>query len=149
MSKRSSEGDHILIESDLLLAYVKKRDRLKPFAEKILKGIHSGGLLGFYTSTATLQEIIFWFFNRKLLKELIVAVNALIHINNLEWISITSEICLTSTILMTEYGLNPFDSYHAATAILRDKKILSTEHIYEQVKGIKRIDPIEFAKALP
>lgn len=52
-------GDPILIESDLLLAYVKKEDRLKPFAEKILKSIHAARLEDFYASTATLQEIIF------------------------------------------------------------------------------------------
>ncbi len=142
------EGDLILIESDLLLAYVKKEDRLKPVAQKILKKIHSGRLKGFYASTATLQEIIFWFFNRKLFKELIVVVNALIHIKNLEWVPISSEICLTSTLLMSEYGMNPFDSYHAATALARDKKILSTEHVYDRLKGIERIDPRKFIKNL-
>lgn len=142
------EGDPILIESDLLLAHVKKEDRLKPFAQKILTGIYTGELKGFYASTAVLQEIIFWFFNRNLLKQLIDAVNALTHMKNLEWIPITSEMCLTSTILMDEYGLNPFDSYHAATAISKDKKILSTEHIYDVVKGIERIDPREFVEGL-
>jgi len=81
--KKSLEGDPILIESDLLLAYVKKEDRLKPVARKILRGINSGKLKGFYASTAVLQEIIFWFFNRNLIKELIDAINALIHIKKL------------------------------------------------------------------
>ena len=110
----------------MLLAYVKREDRLKPLAETILVGIDSGRLKGFYASTATIQEIVFWFFNRNLFKELVDAVNALIHIRNLEWVGITPEICLTASILMSEYTVNPFDSYHAATAILKDKKILST-----------------------
>jgi predicted nucleic acid-binding protein len=142
------EGDLILIESDLLLAYVKREDRLKPVARKVLTAIHSGKLEGFYASTATLQEIIFWFFNRRMLKELILAVNALVHIKNLEWVPLSSEICLTSTLLMSEYGLNPFDAYHAATAIARDKKVLSTEHVYDRVKGIERIEPNKFVKDL-
>ena len=82
----------------MLLAYVKREDRLKPVAEKILVGIDSEKLEGFYASTATIQEIVFWFFNRKLLKELVDAVNALIHIRNLEWVGITPEVCLTASI---------------------------------------------------
>jgi len=146
LRRSSSEGDDILLESDLLLAYVKKEDRLKPVAEKILVGIDSGRLKGFYASTAAIQEIVFWFFNRNLLKELVDAVNALIHIRNLDWVGITSEICLTASILMSEYGVSPFDSYHAATAISRDKKILSTEHVYDVIKGIERIDPKDFIR---
>lgn len=79
---------------------------------------------------------------------MIIAINALTHLKNLEWVPISSDICLTSTLLMSEYGLNHFDSYHAATAISRDKKILSTEHVYDRVKGIERTNPIEFAKSL-
>ncbi len=130
------------------MAFVKREDRLKPVAEKILVGIHSGKLRGFYASAATMQEIVFWFFNRGLFKELVDAVNALIHIRNLEWIGITPEMCLNASVLIDEYGINPFDSYHAATAISGDKKILSTEHIYDRIKGIERIDPRDFAKRL-
>jgi len=49
---------------------------------------------------------------------------------------------------MSEYGLSPFDAYHSATAIARDKKILSTEHVYDRLKGVERIDPIRFSKGL-
>jgi len=91
---------------------------------------------------------VFWFFNRKLLKELVDAVNALIHIRNLEWAGITHDICLTASILMNEYGVNPFDSYHAATAISRDKKILSKEHAYDVIKGVERIEPKDSIKRL-
>ena len=114
-----------------------------------MTAVHSGKLKGFYASTATLQEIIVWFFNRRMLEELILAINALVHVKNLEWVPITSDICcLTSTLLMSEYGLNPFDAYHAATAIAGDKKILSTEHVYDRVKGIERVDPTRFVNDL-
>ena len=146
MRRSSSGGDSILIESDLLLAYVKKEDRLKPVAKKILSEIHSGKLKGFYASTAAIQEIVFWFFNRNILKELVEVINALIHIRNLEWVGITPEICLTASVLMDEYGANPFDSYHATTAISKDKRIVSTEHVYDKIKGIERIDPRDFIK---
>jgi len=130
------------------LAFIKKEDWLKPIADPLLRKIHSGELEGIYASTASIEEIVFWFFNRKLIDELVTTVNALTHINNLEWIGITKEVCLNASILMSEYQLNPFDAYHAATAMMKDKKILSTEHIYDRIKGLERIKPEIFAKTL-
>jgi predicted nucleic acid-binding protein len=138
----------ILIESDLLLATIKKEDRLKHTAEKILDTIDSGELKGVYASTAVIQEVIFWFYNRQLFSELALVVNVLSHLRNVEWIDITPEICLTASLLINEYKTSPFDAYHAATAIPRDKTILSTEHIYDKIKGITRIEPTAFAKDL-
>ncbi len=139
---------NILIESDLLLAGIKKEDRLKPAAEKILDKIDAGEIKGVYASIASIQEIIFWFYNRQLYSELSRAVNVLTHLRNVEWINLTPEICLTASLLINEYKTSPFDAYHIATAISKDKTILSTEHIYDKIKGIIRIDPTEFAEKL-
>jgi predicted nucleic acid-binding protein len=105
-----------------------------------------GELKGIYASTAVIQEIIFWFYNRQLFSELSLAVNLLSHLRNVEWVAVTPEICLTASLLINEYQISPFDAYHAATAIPKDKTILSTEHVYDKIKGITRIDPAEFAK---
>ena len=110
--------------------------------------IDSGELKGVYASTAAVQEIIFWFYNRQLFSELTKAVNILTHLHNVEWIAITPEICLTASLLIDEYNTSPFDAYHAATAISRDKTILSTERTYDKIKGIKRMDPAACAKDL-
>jgi len=134
-----------LIESDLLLAFIKREDRLKPAAERILRLINSGEITGVYASVATLQEITFWFYNRKMLRELTEAINATVHIRNIEWVELSPEICLRASMLIDEYDISPFDAYHAATAILLDKTILSTEHIYDKIRGVKRIEPEEFA----
>jgi hypothetical protein len=61
----------VLIESDLLLASVKREDRLKQVAKRILQEANSGKLRGIYASVAALQEIVFWFYNRDLLDELL------------------------------------------------------------------------------
>lgn len=66
----------ILIESDLLLASVKKEDRFKPLADKILDRIDSGRLKGVYASIAAIQEIVFWLYNLELLSELVTVVDA-------------------------------------------------------------------------
>lgn len=131
-----------------MLAVIKKEDRLKPAAERILEKIDSGKVKGVYASTAVLQEVIFWFYNRQLLSELTKAVNVLAHLRNVEWVPITPEICITASLLISEYNASPFDAYHVATAISRDKTILSTEHIYDKIKGITRIEPTEFAKTI-
>ncbi|HMK94150.1 MAG TPA: hypothetical protein VK536_01995 [Candidatus Limnocylindrales bacterium] len=43
-----------LIESDLLLAAMKKEDRLKPIADLILEKIEKGEVKGIYASTAAI-----------------------------------------------------------------------------------------------
>ena len=108
--------------------------------------IASGSIPDTYASTAALQEIIFWFFNRDMPRELIQATNALTHISNIRWIDLSPDICLTASMLIKEYNINPLDAYHAPTALFEDKMILSTEHVYDRIKGIKRIDPENYAK---
>lgn len=135
----------ILIESDILLAFIKKEDRLKPIAKRILEDVDSGSLKYVYASVAAIQEIVFWLYNRQLFSELTKVVNSLLHVRNLEWIELTPEICLAASLLMDEYKVSPFDAYHAATAIQRDRTILSTEHIYDKIKGIRRINPEDYA----
>lgn len=138
----------VLVESDLFLAAIKKEDRLKPTAANILLKIDSGEIKGVYASVAAIQETIFWFYNRKMFKELTKAVNLLTHIRHIKWIPLTPQICTAAALLIDEYNLAPFDAYHLATAISMDKTILSTEHVYEKVKGVTKIEPTEFAKAL-
>lgn len=130
------------------MAAIKKKDRIKSTAEAILEKVDNGQLKGIYASTATLQEIVFWFYNRQLFSDLTKAVNILSHLRNIQWIPVSSEICLTASLLMSEYGISPFDAYHAATALSRDKTILSTEHIYDKIKGLIRITPQGFVKEI-
>jgi len=138
----------ILVESDLLLAAIKKEDRLKPTAAKILEKIDSGEVKGIYISTAAIQEIIFWFYNRQLFNDLTKAINFLTHMRHIEWIPLSGELCNTAALLINEYKIAPFDAYHLATAISKDKTILSTEHVYDKIKGVTRIVPSDFVNTL-
>jgi predicted nucleic acid-binding protein len=138
----------ILIESDLLLAVIKKEDRLKPAAERILEKIQAGEIRGVYASTSAIQEVIFWFYNRQLNKELTQAVSILSHLRHVEWVPVYPEICITASLILNEYKTSPFDAYHIATALSRDRTILSTEHIYDKIKGITKIEPTEYAKKI-
>jgi len=51
---------------------------------------------------------------------------------------------LLALALMSQYNITSiFDAYHAATCLLYDKEkvIITTDHIYDKIPGIKRIDP--------
>lgn len=45
--------------------------------------------------------------------------------------------------LRKRYQLTYFDSLHAATAILYDGRIISTDKVYMEIKELKAIDPEE------
>jgi predicted nucleic acid-binding protein len=134
----------VLIESDLLIPIFKREDRLRAASEKVLREIASGRLAGAYASTAAMQEIIFWLYNKGLLGEAVNGVKALNLIPNLDWVPVDGGICLQATLLMKEYGVSPFDAYHAATALSRDSTIMSTEHVYERIQGLTVLDPRVF-----
>ena len=69
----------------------------------------------------------------KLLKEL----------NRLNLKSLTKEVLVKSTELLTKYPkLNIFDSIHLAHAILEGERVLSTDHLFDEVEEVVRLDPL-------
>jgi predicted nucleic acid-binding protein len=112
----------------------------------VLRDVEGGVTEGVYSSTATIQEILFWLYNQGLRGEMVEAANALSRIRNLEWVPVTPEVCLRASVLVKHYGLSPFDGYHAATALGRDGVVLSSDHSYDRVTGLSRVDPWELTK---
>jgi predicted nucleic acid-binding protein len=112
-------------------------------SEKILLDIQNGVNKGVYSSTATIQEIVFWLYNRGLHRESIDAVNALSMLKNVEWVPVTPRVCINATIIIEQYKLSPFDAYHASTALSRDSIILSTDESYDRINQITRLHPEE------
>ena len=133
----------MLIESDLLIPLIKAQDRHRSASEKVFNQITTGKIKDVYASTAAIQEIIFWLYNRNLHSEAIQAVNAMRQLPNIEWVPLDPDTCLKATILIKEYTISPFDAYHAATALSRDATIISTDHAYNRIPGITLIDPYE------
>jgi len=128
----------VLIESDLFIAVIKDKDRLKPAATKIMEDIQSGRMEDAYASVAAIQEVIFWLVREGRSDEVLSTVNILLNVKNLEWVDLSKEICLNASAIMKEFKLSPFDSYHAATAISRDNKIISSDHVYDKIKSLER-----------
>lgn len=48
---------------------------------------------------------------------------------------------LTATALRQDHDISFFDSHYAATAILLDEKIISTDRIYHSIPGLIVFDP--------
>lgn len=138
----------MLLDSDIFIAVIKEEDRLKHVSLKILKAVEKRKLRGAYASVASVQEIIFWLLNRGLKDKVLLTVSRLFELRNLEWVPLTKEIFLTASALMGEYKLGAFDAYIAATALSRDRVILSSDHVYDKIKGIKRIGLEEIVKKL-
>ena len=138
----------MLLDSDIFIAIIKEKDRLKQPSLKILRAVEKGRLKNAYASVATIQEIIFWLLNRNLRDKILLTVSRIFELKNLEWIPLTKEIFLMASALIEEYDLGAFDAYMAATALSKDKIIVSSDHIYDKIKGIKRVSLEEIARRL-
>ena len=130
-----------LIDSDMILAYIKKDDRHSESAEKLFGKI-IGGELEVYISSSMFVEIAF-VLKRNHQLELLSDVYKLIYkMPNILIIPISENIIETAhKLMMKDIGI--LDSIQAATALRYDKRIISTDHIFDKIKGLKRIKPEE------
>jgi len=136
----------MLIETDIILAYIKEDDWLKGYAEDIIRKAEEG-VLKLYVNREIIHELYYlvkrFNIDLTLFLEKIVALT---RINNIIWVSTDLELDLTALTLMVEYHINSiFDAYYAATALLRDpdRVVISTDKVYDRIPGIKRVDPEE------
>ena len=136
-----------MIETDMLYAYVKKEDWLKPTANKLISRITRGEFGTVFASRETLHEICYVSKAEGVsTDELIARIAALTAIDNLTFLDTTYEIDLLALALIRQYGFTAiFDAYYAATALnqIEDHTIITTDTIFDCIPGIKRIDPRE------
>jgi len=66
---------------------------------------------------------------------------ALASIPNAEFEPLTPDVALSAVYLRQTFHLGFFDSHYAATALKLDRTIISFDRAYDDVKGLKRIDP--------
>ena len=135
----------MLIETDIIYAFVKNSDQLKPTADKLMWRIKEGELGKVAASRETLHELYYTSMREGVsLDEYISRVAALTSINNLRFLPTTSEIDLLALTLMRQYRLTSiFDAYHTATALnqVEDRTIISTDNVYDNIPGLTRLDP--------
>lgn len=137
----------MMIETDVLYAYVKKDDWLKPTAEQVISKITQGELGTVYASRESLHEMYYVSKEEGVsVDELIARTAALTAIENLTFLETTPEIDLLALTLIRQYRITSiFDAYYAATALnqVPDRTIISTDTVFDAIPGIKRIDPRE------
>ena len=78
------------------------------------------------------------------IQEILNKIGALKSIPNMELVPTTVDVDLLALALMIQYNVTSiFDAYHAVTCLLydKDKVIISTDHVYDKIPGIKRVDP--------
>jgi len=134
-----------MIESDMLYAHVKTDDWLKPTAEKLVRRIARGDFGVVFTSREVLHEIYYVSMEEGLALEAYISrLAALTALPNLKYLDTTSEIDILAATLMKQFKLSSiFDAYYAATALnaVPDHTIASTDETFDNVTGIKRVDP--------
>ena len=136
-----------MLETDILYAFVKEKDWLKAVAEKLIERIERGDFGDVYVCREVLHELYYVSAEEGVsLDEIIFRVNALTRIKHLNFVEISPEVELLALTLMKQYHITSiFDAYYAATALSvdPDKQIVSTDHVFDRIPGLKRVDPRE------
>lgn len=134
-----------MIETDILYAYLKKEDWLKDTAIKLISKVMKGDFGTVYTSREVIHEIYYVSMEEGIkIDEFISRITSLFAIKNLIFLDTNYEIDLLALTLMRQYNLKSiFDAYYAATALnqVPDHTIISTDNIFDNIPGIKRLDP--------
>jgi len=137
----------MMVETDVLYAFIKKSDWLKPLADELILKIKNGEFGIVYAPRETLHEIYYVSAEEKVsVDELISRVAALTSIDNLVFLNTTVEIDLLALVIMRQYGVTSiFDAYYAATALnqVSDHTVISTDEVFDKIPGLTRIHPRE------
>lgn len=135
----------MLLESDILIAYMKKEDWLKNTSTNIIKAIQEGRLMNIQASSEVFHELYYIFSDYAPLSTIMANEAKIATMRNVKFIDPTKETYLSALNLMETYGITSiFDAIYAATTLAEkvpDHTILSTDKIYEKIKGIRRTDP--------
>lgn len=140
----------MIVETDILYAFVKEEDWLKPTAKRLIREIAQGKYEDVRASRECMHELYYVSTEEGVgLDEVISRIGALTAIDNLTFLETTHEIDLTAFALMKQYELTSiFDAYHAATALEQDpdRTIISTDDVFDRVPELERKDPRELVE---
>ena len=131
-----------IIELDLLIAFINKADKHHSIADKIFQKIKNNKLKNIHIAVSALLEYELVHKSKGYKEDEIKEDLKLFQkYPNLNEAPITTQTLIKAIELRKTYNLTYFDSLHAATAIQTDKKIISTDTIYDEIPQLKRINP--------
>jgi predicted nucleic acid-binding protein len=129
-----------LIENDVTFAFLNSLDPKFKLADRIFNKIRSGVLKVSLSSVALVEmELVYRSEGRE--DALLTDMAALTSIPNAVVEPLTPDLALSAVFLRQTFRLGFFDSHYAATALKLDGSIISFDRAYDDVKGLKRIDP--------
>lgn len=125
------------LDTDIILALIKPEDWLKAYVERGLEEINEEKVTSLITVIES--ELVLM---REYSRELALSAFEEIKKKGIKLLPISVEVIEESTKLLKKYSkLNIFDSVHLANAMLRREEILSTDSLFDEIEGIKRVDP--------
>ncbi len=148
-----------LIETDLLYAAMDKSDHHHKVAKQIFSLIKDREIRETALSSLSLHELELNLKAGNILIRSKVAtpkdtilffkkINDLLKVYSIKLLPLTCNQIIKATELRKKHKeLTFYDSHHAAAAILHDKKIISTDKVYDKIKGLQRIDPYNYTKS--
>ncbi len=123
------------VDLDMIYALIKKEDMHRETALSVLNMTEQK-----YISTAFLVELELVLKKEvsdeasKNVFDILQRLSYKLPIKNLD-----EKTMLLSTEVRKKYNLGIFDSLHAACALLHDKRIASTDDVYDRIDGLTRI----------
>jgi len=127
------------LDTDIVLSQIKRRDWLKDIVKRKLSEIDEP----FCTSAITVVECQIVLMREEGREEAIEAMGKIESLG-LRILPLTKDVLAKSTELLAKYSkLNIFDSIHLAHAILEGKRILSTDRLFDEIKEVERVDPLD------
>ena len=126
------------LDADVLYAYLKPTDWLKNYALKVIK--HPNLI----TSSITILELEIISkrdFDLEFSTNVLSKVKLL---SNLKIVEFNEQIQEKAVELRKKHQINIFDSIHAATTILKNEIIISSDLAFDSIKELKRKDPRTF-----
>jgi predicted nucleic acid-binding protein len=129
-----------LIENDVTFAFLNSLDPKFKSADRIFNKIRSGALKVSLSSVALVEmELVYRSEGRE--NALLKDMAALASIPNAVFEPLTPDVALSAVFLRQTFHLGFFDSHYAAAALKLDGSIISFDEAYDDVNGLKRIDP--------
>jgi len=130
----------LLVENDVIFAYLNMLDRQHRVASRIFKKLEKGSI-SFEMSSVSLMEMELIYKSQGRENRLLRDLAALIALPNVKYVPLTPDIALAAVYLRQNLNLSFFDSHYAATALTLDGAIASFDTAYDRVEGLKRVPP--------
>jgi predicted nucleic acid-binding protein len=146
MCPRDGEGKvEVLIENDMILAFYKKEDHLKPHAIRLFSKIRKGELGNVVIPSVFSIELYYVLRNITGVTSVRDVISHIVTFPNLSVVPSTIDHQLAALFLLENYQLpSIFDAIYAAVSLSEDNPdhtIASTDQVYDRIKGLTRLDP--------